>query len=163
LNLFGVLLVIHVLICVALIVVVLMQSAKGEGLAGAFGGGGGGLTGAVFGGRGAASFLSKATTVLAIFFMVSCMGLSLLSAGRSTQSSAAATSGVTEAAQEDMAAQQQAQQEKAAQQQAQQQGQKGESALPEDIFNVKPASEGQQQQQTQPQTQQAQPQKPDSQ
>jgi len=102
--LFAVLLVIHVLICIALIVVVLMQSAKGEGLAGAFGGGGG-LSGAVFGGRGAASFLSKATTVLAIFFMVSCMGLSLLSAGRSTQTAVVTGSGVTEAAQEDMAAQ----------------------------------------------------------
>ncbi len=156
---FAVLLVIHVLICIALIVVVLMQSAKGEGLAGAFGGGGG-LSGAVFGGRGAASFLSKATTVLAIFFMVSCMGLSLLSAGRSTQTATVTGSGVTEAAQEDMAAQQQAQQEQAAQQAAQQQGQQqGESALPEDIFNVKPS--GDQQQQTQPQ--QGQPQKPDSQ
>lgn len=160
---FAVLLVIHVLICVALIVVVLMQSAKGEGLAGAFGGGGG-LSGAVFGGRGAASFLSKATTVLAIFFMVSCMGLSLLSAGRSTQTAAVTASGVTEAAQEDMAAQQQAQQEQAAQQAAQQQGQQqGESALPEDIFNVKPSSQGQQQQQQQTQPKQAQPQKPDSQ
>jgi len=44
-----------------------LQSSKGEGLAGAFGGGA--LTGAVFGGRGAATFLSKATTVLAIGFM----------------------------------------------------------------------------------------------
>ena len=37
-----------------------IQSAKGEGLAGAFGGTS--LTGTVFGGRGAATFLSKATT-----------------------------------------------------------------------------------------------------
>jgi preprotein translocase subunit SecG len=60
--------------------VVLMQSAKGEGLAGAFGGSG--ITGAVFGGRGAATFLSKATTVLAIAFFVSCMILSFLSPSR---------------------------------------------------------------------------------
>ena len=98
---FSILLVIHVLICVALIIVVLMQSAKGEGLAGAFGGGGGGLSGAVFGGRGAASFLSKATTVLAIFFMVSCLGLSLLSAGRGIAVSSTEGSSVTEAAQDD--------------------------------------------------------------
>jgi preprotein translocase subunit SecG len=67
----------HVIICIALIMVVLMQSAKGEGLAGAFGGSG--ITGAVFGGRGAATFLSKATTVLAIAFFISCLVLSFLS------------------------------------------------------------------------------------
>ena len=156
---FAALLVIHVLICVALIIVVLMQSAKGEGLAGAFGGGGG-LSGAVFGGRGAASFLSKATTVLAIFFMVSCMGLSLMSAGRSGQSAVAAESSVTDAAQEDMAAQQQAAQEQAAQQQQQQQ-QQGDAALPEDIFDIQPTGD-QSQQQQQPAQQQQQP-PPDSQ
>ena len=31
----------HTLVCILLVIVVLMQSAKGEGLAGAFGGGGG--------------------------------------------------------------------------------------------------------------------------
>jgi preprotein translocase subunit SecG len=68
----------HVLICIALIIVVLMQSAKGEGLAGgtAFGGG---VGNAVFGGRGAASFLSKATTVLAIVFFINCGALALMS------------------------------------------------------------------------------------
>jgi len=69
----------HVLICIGLIMTVLMQSAKGEGLAGAFGGSG--ITGAVFGGRGAATFLSKATTVLAIAFFLSCIMLSFLSPG----------------------------------------------------------------------------------
>ncbi len=79
---FAVLIVIHSIICLGLVLVVLMQSSKGEGLAGsAFGGGGGGLSGAVFGGRGAASFLSNATTVLAVLFMVSCLSLAYLSAG----------------------------------------------------------------------------------
>jgi preprotein translocase subunit SecG len=68
------LLVIHVLFALALIVVVLLQSAKGEGLAGAFGGGGG-LSGAVFGGRGAATFLSKATSFIAIGFMLTSLTL----------------------------------------------------------------------------------------
>ena len=79
---FAVLIVIHVIISCGLMLVVLMQSSKGEGLAGAFGGGG--LSGAVFGGRGAATFLSKATTVLAIMFMVSCIVLTLVARGRST-------------------------------------------------------------------------------
>ena len=151
---FPVLLAIHILICVALIIVVLMQSSKGEGLAGAFGGGG--LSGAVFGGRGAASFLSKATTVLAIFFMISCMGLSLLSAGRSTTTEQAVGTSITGAAQEDMATQQQAAQQQAAQQQSNQ-STDGSTALPEDVFDVNPEA----QPQTQPQTPPATP--PDSQ
>jgi preprotein translocase subunit SecG len=77
--LYALLIVMHVVVCIALVIVVLLQSAKGEGLAGAFGGGG--LTGAVFGGRGAATFLSKATAYLAIAFMLSCIGLTLVTPG----------------------------------------------------------------------------------
>jgi preprotein translocase subunit SecG len=73
---FGIFILVHVIISTALILVILMQSAKGEGLAGAFGGSG--ITGAVFGGRGAATFLSRATTVLAIAFFVSCLVLTVL-------------------------------------------------------------------------------------
>lgn len=72
---------IHLLICVGLIISVLLQSSKGEGLAGAFGGSG--LTGTVFGGRGAASFLAKATTILAISFFASALLLTFLSASTS--------------------------------------------------------------------------------
>ena len=71
---------IHVIICLGLILVILMQSAKGEGLAGAFGGSS--LSGAVFGGRGAATFLSKATSVMAITFMISCLVLAFMSPAR---------------------------------------------------------------------------------
>jgi preprotein translocase subunit SecG len=77
--LYPLLIVLHILISGSLIIVVLLQSSKGEGLAGAFGGGG--LSGAVFGGRGAATFLSKATSVLAIAFMLSSVGLTFLSLG----------------------------------------------------------------------------------
>lgn len=83
---FTFLIVVHGIICVGLIMVVLMQSAKGDGLASAFGGGA--FSGAVFGGRGAATFLSRATTVLAILFMISCIGLTLVSRGRATTSAA---------------------------------------------------------------------------
>jgi preprotein translocase subunit SecG len=77
--LFAIWVVFHVIVCAALILVVLLQSSKGEGLAGsAFGGN---ISGAVFGGRGAASFLSRATTVLAIVFMVNCGVLAYMSAG----------------------------------------------------------------------------------
>ena len=84
---YAILISLHILISIGLIIVVLLQSSKGEGLAGAFGGSG--ITGAVFGGRGAATFLSKATTVLAIAFFFSCMVLTFITpttGGRSVKS-----------------------------------------------------------------------------
>jgi preprotein translocase subunit SecG len=77
--LFNVFVIIHVVTCFLLIVAVLMQSSKGGGLSGAFGGGGGQ---AILGGRETATFLSKATTYLAIIFMVTSLSLAFLSAGR---------------------------------------------------------------------------------
>jgi len=72
---------IHVLVCIVLIIVVLMQSSKGGGLAGAFGGGG---NQTVFGGHETATFLSKATTYLAIGFMVLSLALAFLASKRGT-------------------------------------------------------------------------------
>ncbi len=66
----------HVLVCVFLILVVLLQSGKGADLASAFGGA---STQTAFGSRGPASFLSKVTTGAAVVFMITCMSLSLLS------------------------------------------------------------------------------------
>jgi preprotein translocase subunit SecG len=109
--LFSVFVVFHVLVCFSLIAVVLMQSSKGEGLAGSSFAGG--VSGAVFGGRGVASFLSKATTVLAIVFFLSCATLSWMSAGRTrTASTSTGTteSAVTRQAQEQMQRQAQQQQ-----------------------------------------------------
>ncbi len=79
---------VYIVICVTLIISILLQSSKGEGLAGSFGGTG--ITGAVFGGRGAATFLSKATTVLAVLFFVSSLLLSFTVSGarRTAQESA---------------------------------------------------------------------------
>ncbi len=109
--LFTVMIVFHTIVCILLVIVILMQSAKGEGLAGAFGGGGGGLSGAVFGGRGAASFLSKATTVLAIVFMVNCGVLAFMSSNRSNPAaSGEGSSIVTEAARQEFEQEQAAQQ-----------------------------------------------------
>ena len=74
---FAFFVVIHILICVALILTVLLQSGKGGGLAGAFGAGGTAQT--LFGGRGAATFLSKATSWLAVAFMVMSILLAVMS------------------------------------------------------------------------------------
>ena len=67
----------HLLVCVLLTVVILMQASKGGGLSGAFGGQGSSM-GAVFGGRGAGSFLSKATIVLATIFMLGSLAQGLI-------------------------------------------------------------------------------------
>jgi preprotein translocase subunit SecG len=80
---YTLLLMIFLVVCFALAIVILLQSSKGGGLAGAFGGGGGDM-GAVFGGRGAANFLSKATAWLAFMFLALSLVLSLI--GRSTSS-----------------------------------------------------------------------------
>lgn len=72
----AVMLTLHILVSLGLIITVLLQSGKGGGLAGAFGGGGG--VGAVFGGQTAASFLTKATRYLAIVFMVSSLTMAVV-------------------------------------------------------------------------------------
>jgi len=137
--LFIALITFHVLVCLALILVVLLQSSKGEGLAGsAFGGGGGGISGAVFGGRGAGTFLSKATTVLAVVFMINCVLLAFMSTNRSGRGTTAAapedaTSVVTREAQ--------AERERALQQQQQQQQQAGDTSGTLNL-NVSPQTGG---------------------
>lgn len=78
---YNIVLVFHILVCVVLIVVVLLQSSKGGGLAGAFGGGG---DQTVFGGHETATFLSKATTYLAVAFMLLSLMLAFLASKRST-------------------------------------------------------------------------------
>jgi preprotein translocase subunit SecG len=64
----------HVLLCLLLILVVLLQSGKAADLAGAFGGAG---SQTAFGPRGAANFLTRATTWCAVMFMVTSMTLVL--------------------------------------------------------------------------------------
>ena len=75
--------VVHVIVCLILVVVVLLQSGKAADLAGAFGGMG---SQTVFGPRGSATVLSKATTISAIAFMFTSLTLSIMAtrAGSST-------------------------------------------------------------------------------
>ena len=71
----GLLTGVHVLITVVLILIVLLQSAKGTDVGSAFGGMG---SQAAFGPRGTATFLSKATVGLAVAFMVTSVALSIM-------------------------------------------------------------------------------------
>ena len=63
----------HVFVCVALILIVLLQKGKGASMGAAFGG----SSQAVFGSSGATSFLQKVTTGAAIVFMLTSLGLSI--------------------------------------------------------------------------------------
>src|SRR5450631_895232 len=71
--------VVHVIVCLFLIAVVLLQSGKSGDIAAAFGGQG---SQTAFGPRGAASALSRATTWSAIIFMVTSISLSILAQRR---------------------------------------------------------------------------------
>ncbi|MGD9239932.1 MAG: preprotein translocase subunit SecG [Desulfobacterales bacterium] len=77
------LIVIHIVVCVALIMIVLLQTGKGADMGAAFGGGG---SQTLFGSTGASTFLSKATTVAAIIFMLTSLALAYLSSHRSSDS-----------------------------------------------------------------------------
>jgi preprotein translocase subunit SecG len=68
-------LIVHVLVCIFLVIVVLLQSGKAADLAGAFGGMG---SQTAFGPRGSATLLSKATTISFVIFIVTSMALSIL-------------------------------------------------------------------------------------
>ncbi len=73
--LFGLLVVVHIIASILLIVTILMQSAKGEGLSGAFGMGSG--TSSFFGAD-TATVLTKTTAVLAIIFMITCITIAYI-------------------------------------------------------------------------------------
>lgn len=67
---------IHVIVSIALILIVLLQSGKGASMGAVFGGAG---SQALFGSTGAATFLGKMTTVAAVVFMITSLSLAYLS------------------------------------------------------------------------------------
>ena len=67
--------ILHVLVCIALVLIVLLQAGKGAELGAAFGG----ASQTIFGSAGAMGFLSKLTTVAAIIFMITSLLLALAS------------------------------------------------------------------------------------
>ncbi|MGB6485088.1 MAG: preprotein translocase subunit SecG [Candidatus Acidiferrales bacterium] len=83
-NFNFVLVTLHILVCLMLIFVIMLQSGSAADLAGAFGGAG---SQTAFGPRGAATFLTKATTWCAIVFMMSSLALSLKRAPTTAQGS----------------------------------------------------------------------------
>jgi preprotein translocase subunit SecG len=78
-----VLLTAEILVAVALIIIVLLQRSEGGGLGMGSGGGGG-----LFSARGAADALTRTTTILAVLFILICLGLNVIALKGRPESSA---------------------------------------------------------------------------
>ena len=76
------LVIVHVIVCIALILIVLLQTGKGAEMGAAFGG----ASQTVFGGAGPAPFLTKITTGAAIIFMITSLALAYMSSKPSASS-----------------------------------------------------------------------------
>jgi preprotein translocase subunit SecG len=72
--------VLHILVCVALILIVLLQAGKGAEMGAAFGG----ASQTIFGSAGAMGFLSKLTTIAAVIFMITSLLLTFSSTRRAS-------------------------------------------------------------------------------
>ena len=75
---FVIIIALHIIVCFVLILVILLQAGRGAGLSNIFGGGG---VQTLFG-TSAATFLTRATAVCAILFLLTCLGLGVLSVRR---------------------------------------------------------------------------------
>ena len=69
-----ILVLLHIVVCIALILIVLLQTGKGADMGAAFGG----SSQALFGTSGATSFMHKVTAAIAALFVLTCMALTLL-------------------------------------------------------------------------------------
>jgi preprotein translocase subunit SecG len=87
---------VHVIVCIALILIVLLQTGKGSDMGAAFGGG---ASQTLFGSTGASSFLTKLTTGAAIVFMLTSLTLAYLSSQRPTTSVMSDVAPITQEAQ----------------------------------------------------------------
>jgi preprotein translocase subunit SecG len=72
--------VVHILVCFALILIVLLQAGKGAEMGAAFGG----ASQTIFGSAGAMGFLSKLTTLVAVLFMITSLVLTFSSTKRAS-------------------------------------------------------------------------------
>ena len=75
--------IIHIIVSIALIMIVLLQTGKGADMGAAFGGG---SSQTLFGSTGASTFLSKATTIAAIVFMLTSLSLAYVAGSKSGKS-----------------------------------------------------------------------------
>jgi preprotein translocase subunit SecG len=74
--------IVHIIVCFLMIGAILLQAGKGAEIGAAFGG----SSQTVFGSRGPGTFLSKVTVAAAIIFMLTSLGLAVLSKERTFSS-----------------------------------------------------------------------------
>ncbi|HWP59388.1 MAG TPA: preprotein translocase subunit SecG [Candidatus Acidoferrales bacterium] len=74
--------IVHVIVCLALVVIVLLQTGKGADIGAVFGG----SSSTIFGSSGAGNFLTRLTTGLAIVFMITSLTLGYFSVKKPTSS-----------------------------------------------------------------------------
>ena len=89
------LVIVHVIVCLFLIGIILMQQGKSADLSGAFGGQG---SQTAFGPRGATNLLTKLTTWAAIIFMFTSIGLTIAMSHRTTNRSVLSGTSTTQSA-----------------------------------------------------------------
>jgi len=75
-----IIIILHIVVCFALIIIVLLQAGKGAEIGAAFGG----ASQTIFGSAGAMGFLSKLTTVAAVVFMITSLLLTYSSTRRAS-------------------------------------------------------------------------------
>jgi len=97
-------LVLHILVCVFLVMSILFQAGKGAGLSNIFGGGGGAES--IFGTK-TNIFLTRVTTLCSTIFILTCIGLAMMSAHRKIS---LMTEGASEVQEEDFQQQPEGQQ-----------------------------------------------------
>ncbi len=72
--------ILHIIVCFALILIVLLQAGKGAEMGAAFGG----ASQTIFGSSGAVGFLTKLTTIAAVVFMVTSLLLAFTASRRAS-------------------------------------------------------------------------------
>lgn len=78
---FAFILTVHIIVCIIMVLIVLLQQGKGAEVGAVFG-----SSEAIFGTTGPTTFLGKMTAVLAVIFMLTSIGLTYLSAHRTAGS-----------------------------------------------------------------------------
>ncbi len=78
----NLILILHIIVCVTLVILVLLQAGK-EGMGVIFGGG----SNSVFGSSGAGGMLTKLTAFMAVLFVVTCLSYNLVTSPKVTQQS----------------------------------------------------------------------------
>jgi preprotein translocase subunit SecG len=80
---YGFVVFVHIIVCIGLILIVLFQPGKGAGLGNLFGGGGGDQ---LFSAPSGSAFLKKVTTGMAVIFIFTSLGLTILTTHRNQRS-----------------------------------------------------------------------------